>query len=111
MCKRIVFLIVGVVLLLAMIVAPAPKAVAVVEKQIYTATNGTGTDALDAWDTGSYSYIKLTNGMEMTLNGQSVIIDLNGNDLNVQGAGDLQIFDSANDSFDHANCGSVTVVE
>ena len=107
---RLISLVLCLALLATMVVLPAPGATAAANVQFYTAA-GTGAEALSAWESGSYAYIKLTTGMDMTLAGQSVIVDLNGNDLNVHGNGDLQVFDSANDAYDHTLCGVVTVGE
>lgn len=95
-------------LLLSFIVAPARPVDAATQMQPYVAT-GNGSEALEAWGSGDYSHIKLTTGMELTLGGQQVTVDLNGFDLNVYGTGNLQVFDSANDTYDHTACGVITV--
>ena len=105
---RLISLVLCLALLATMVVLPAPGVMAAANVQFYTAA-GTGAEALSAWESGNYTYIRLTTGMEMTLDGQSVVVDLNGNDLNVQGGGNLQVFDSANDTYDHTACGVVTV--
>lgn len=68
------------------------------------------TDAIGAWETGSYSYIRLgeqANAMP-DLKGLEVWVDLNGCDLTVGGTGTLYAFDSANDAYDASLCGSIT---
>ena len=82
---------------------------AVVEKQPYIVLpDDTSETVLQAWNSGNYSYIKLTSGFSVALNGESVVFDLAGNDLAVSGNGRVQAFDSANDAFDHTACGVIT---
>ena len=85
---------------------------AVVEKQPYivSATDSSET-VLQAWNSGNYSYVKLTSGFSVVLNGETVMFDLAGNDLIATGNGRVQVFDSANDTFDHTVCGLVTFAD
>lgn len=110
MKKRMICFCLCITLLLSVVIAPVPVAHAVTERQPYLAT-GSGTDALSAWDTGNYSYIKLQSAMELILDGQTLILDMAGYDLSVSGTGNLQLFDTANDSFDHTACGVLTVAD
>jgi len=80
------------------------------EETAYPVT-GTGDAALSAWATGDYSYLKLQKATELALNGETVVIDLAGNDLHITGSGNLQVFDTANDTYDHTLCGLVTAGE
>lgn len=80
------------------------------EKQPYV-VSGTAEDALTAWETGSYSYIKLQEGMELALGNQTLVVDLAGNDLTVTGNGKIYAFDSANDTYDHTLCGTLILGE
>lgn len=87
----------------------------VVRGYIMVSANGTQTvvkDPVAAWQTGSYDYIKLceANNTIADLQGLSVYVDLNGCDLTVGGSGMLYAFDSANDTYDAAACGTLTNV-
>jgi len=54
-------------------------------------------------------YITLTENTQWEdLEGQTRWVDLNGYDLTVGGSGALYVFDSANDGYDAAACGTVT---
>ena len=54
-------------------------------------------------------YITLTENTQWEdLAGQTLWVDLNGHDLAVGGSGTLYVFDSANDGYDAAACGTVT---
>lgn len=89
-----------------LLVAPASAA----EEQIYvTDGNTTAEDVLTAWATGNYSYVKLGASLEITLSGGEMIVDLAGNDLTVNGSGTVCAFDSANDTYDHLQCGTLTL--
>lgn len=54
------------------------------------------------------AYITLSEDTTLALNGESLTIDLAGYDLTVTGQGNLAVFDTANDTYDAAACGSVT---
>lgn len=108
MKKRILSLLLSVAFLIGMVVVPTPTTLAATEALPYLAT-GSAEDALTAWATGNYGYIKLQAAMEMTLEGQSPVIDMAGYDLTVSGSGNLRVFDSANDTYDHTVCGLLSV--
>ena len=74
-------------------------------------TDGTTTPqaVLDAWATGNYSYVKLGANLELTLTDGNIVVDLAGNDLTVNGSGTVNAFDSANDTYDHLLCGTLTL--
>lgn len=107
MKKRMLSVVLCICILASMVIAPVPTVVATNEKQPFLASTS-GSNALDAWESGHYSHIQLGSSLELTLSGQTVTVDLNGNDLIVQGSGTLQLFDSANDVYDHTACGIVT---
>lgn len=88
----------------------APPANAAGELTPYV-TDGSTTadDVLTAWATGNYSYVKLGAGLELTLTDGNIIVDLAGNDLTVNGSGTVNAFDSANDTYDHLLCGTLTL--
>ena len=66
-------------------------------------------DVMAAWATGNYAYIKLhADDAIADLGGAEILVDINGNDLTVGGSGKVCAFDSANDSFNAACCGSIT---
>lgn len=65
-------------------------------------------DPLAAWDTGNYAYIRLDrSAYTLELDGRDVWVDLSGCDLTANG-GKVHAFDSANDTFKSANCGTIT---
>lgn len=110
MKKRMLSAVLCICILASMVIATSQTVVATDEKQPFF-TSTSGAEILSAWESGNYSYVKLEDGIELTLNGQKITVDLNGNDLLVQGNGALQVFDSANDTYDHTACGMVTVGE
>lgn len=57
---------------------------------------------------GGYAYVKLGADLTVELSGQELVVDLAGYDLNVSGKGKVKAFDSANDTFDHTECGTLT---
>lgn len=66
-------------------------------------------DPLAAWETGNYTHLKLLSDTDLgELSGQTVCVDLNGNDLTVAGNGTLNAFDTANDTYIVASCGHIT---
>lgn len=75
------------------------------------AADGTMTptaDPLTDWDTGNYAYIRLDrSAYTLELDGREVWVDLSGCDLTANG-GKVNAFDSANDTFKSANCGTIT---
>lgn len=76
-----------------------------------TTVDTTAQEVLTAWESGSYSYIKLGADLEVTLDGQAIVVDLAGNNLTVSGNGTLSGMDSANDTYDHLACGILTAGE
>ena len=74
-----------------------------------TTASTTPEEVLSAWATGNYSYIKLGAGLELTLTDGNIVVDLAGNDLTVNGSGTVNAFDSANDTYDHLLCGTLTL--
>ena len=74
-----------------------------------TDSTTTADEVLSAWSSGNYSYVKLGAGLELPMAGGEIIVDLAGNDLTVSGTGKVEVFDSANDTFDHTACGTLTV--
>ena len=64
---------------------------------------------MDAWATGSHNYVKLGADLELTLSGGQIVVDLAGNSLTVNGSGEVCAFDSANDTYDHLQCGTLTL--
>lgn len=67
------------------------------------------TDPMTAWNTGNYAYLRLIMDTELSdLGGKAVCIDLAGKNLTVGGSGTLDAFDSANDTYNAANCGRIT---
>lgn len=80
--------------------------------QPYVTTDAsTAEKVLSAWESGRYSYIKLGADMALTLDGQDLVVDLAGFDLNLKGRGQISGFDTANDMFDHLACGVLTATE
>lgn len=57
------------------------------------------------WATGKYQYVRLFGDAALALDGQELVVDLCGNDLQVTGNGTIKAFDSANDTFDESACG------
>lgn len=53
--------------------------------------------------------VKLTENTAMELTGQTLVVDLAGFDLTVTGTGSISLLDSANDAYDAAACGTLTV--
>lgn len=53
-------------------------------------------------------YTTLTEDTEITLNGESLFVNLAGYNLSVKGTGTVRGFDTANDTFDHLQCGVLT---
>ena len=110
MKKRISILFLCALVVAAMVafllVTPASAA----EGQIYV-TDGdtTAEDVLAAWATGNYNYVKLGANLEITLSGGEIVVDLAGKDLTVNGSGTVNAFDSANDTYDHLLCGTLTL--
>ena len=80
-------------------------------KPFVTTAATTAEEVLAAWDSGDYSYVKLGADLELTLNGQNLVVDLAGYDLSVAGNGTLSGMDSANNTYDHLACGVVTAGE
>lgn len=64
-------------------------------------------DLLADWATGNYAYIKLYGDDTLELNGQNIVIDLGGFDLNVTGKGQIAAFDTANDTYRSEACGTI----
>lgn len=52
--------------------------------------------------------ITLTEDTEITLNGENLVVNLAGYNLTVKGTGTVRGFDTANDTFDHLQCGVLT---
>lgn len=84
----------------------AAPAFAADEGQTYT-TVATADDLLAALES-SYAYVQLSADMDVELSGQELVVDLAGYDLNVSGSGKVKAFDTANDTFDHTLCGTLT---
>lgn len=87
---------------------PAETKAEVAKEPYIVSAGDTGESVLQAWNSGAYSYVKLSTGLSLTLNGETIAVDLAGNDLVASGCGKVQAFDSANDTFDHTVCGVVT---
>lgn len=87
----------------------APASAAEEASPLVTDSSMTADAVLEAWKSGSYSYVKLGSGLNLTLAGETVVVDLAGNDLSVSGNGKVEVFDTANDDFDHTVCGTLTV--
>lgn len=110
MKKRIMVLLLA---LTVMVVILAMTGYAKTSGAYIVAWDGTetlATDPVAAWETGEHAYIKLygTSDAVWTMAGETLYVDLNGNDLTVTGEGSLYAFDSANDSYDATACGTVT---
>ena len=106
--KRKIFsiLLCVIVALVALLHLPANAAQ---DLQPYVTTEAsTAEEVLSAWESGRYSYIKLGADMALTLDGQNLVVDLAGFDLNLKGRGQISGFDTANDMFDHLACGVFT---
>ena len=73
-----------------------------------TTENTTPEELLAAWESGQYSYIKLGADLTLTLDGQDLVLDLAGFDLNLKGRGKVSGYDTANDTYDHLACGILT---
>ena len=82
-----------------------------VEELVPFVTDSTTTaDAvLEAWQTGSHSYVKLGADLILPMTEGEIIVDLAGHNLTVTGAGSVKAFDSANDTYDHTACGTLTL--
>lgn len=52
--------------------------------------------------------VKLTADTEMTLSGETLVVDLAGFNLTLRGTGKVCGYDSANDTYDHLKCGVLT---
>ena len=89
------------------ITAPAEAAV---ELTPYVTTGETTADAvMQAWATGQYSHVQLGADLALTVeSSDNLIVDLAGHDLTVSGSGKVSAFDTANDTFDHTVCGTLT---
>ena len=101
-CTLVVF-----ALVLCQFVAPASAAEEIVP--FVTDSTTTAEDVLTAWNSGSYSYVKLGADLELALTEGKIVVDLAGKNLTVSGAGEVKAFDSANDTYDHTLCGTLTV--
>ncbi|MBR2311393.1 MAG: hypothetical protein IKA47_12840 [Oscillospiraceae bacterium] len=99
------FLVVAVIgLLLWQTTKPAT---ATAEETPFVTTAATTQDeVLTAINTASY--IQLGADLELTLSGQSLVVDLAGYNLTLKGMGTVYGFDTANDTFDHLQCGVLT---
>lgn len=79
------------------------------EEKVYTADDSVASeDIVAAWDSGEYDYIQLAADTEIVLDGQKMVVDLAGYDLTASGKGKLYAFDTANDTYDHTQCGTLT---
>ena len=107
MKRKIVLILLCLVLTMAVLLWPANAAE---EKTPFITSTTTTEDAVLAAIENS-SYIKLGADLEMTLNGQTLVIDLAGYNLTLKGTGVVYGFDSANDTFDHLSCGILTAEE
>ena len=107
--KKILSLLTGLALALVVLVwsfSVSTNAEQVLQPYV-TQANTTTEEALSAWESGKYSHIKLGADLELTLNGQTLVVDLAGFGLNLKGNGKISGFDTANDTFDHLACGVV----
>ena len=57
------------------------------------------------------NYMTLTADTEITLSGETLVVDLAGYNLTVKGTGTVRGFDTANDTYDHLACGVLTAEE
>jgi len=64
-------------------------------------------DPLTLWATGNYAYIRLFKSFEIADPAAGLWVDLNGYDLTLSGSGDVNVFDSANDTYSAEACGKV----
>ena len=79
------------------------------EENVYVADDSVASeDIVAAWDSGEYDYIQLAADKEIVLDGQKMVVDLAGYDLTATGKGKLYAFDTANDTYDHTQCGTLT---
>ena len=74
-----------------------------------TTSATTAEEVLAAWATGNYSYVKLSKEMTLPMTAGEIVVDLAGNNLTVTGNGKVLAFDSANDTYDHLACGTLTM--
>lgn len=66
-------------------------------------------DPLTQYNAADYTHIKLYGDLDLgDISERTIWIDLNGKHLTVSGSGTLYAFDTANDTYDAAACGSVT---
>ena len=83
----------------------SPADAAVEKTPFITSAATTAEEVLSAWASGNHNYIKLGADLELSVNGQDLVVDLAGKNLTVNGTGELSAFDSANDTYDHLACG------
>ena len=74
-----------------------------------TTAETTAEEVLAAWATGSHSYVKLGADLTLPMTEGEIAVDLAGNNLTVTGSGKVLAFDSANDTYDHLACGTLTL--
>ena len=64
-------------------------------------------DPMPLWETGAYAYIRLFSDFEISESAGELWVDLNGFDLTLSGTGIVNLFDSANDTYNAAACGKL----
>ncbi len=64
-------------------------------------------DPLTLWATGNYAFIRLYKAFEIADPAAGMWVDLNGCSLTLSGSGNINVFDSANDTYRAAACGKV----
>lgn len=103
-----IFLCVLAVCLLVVFQFAAPANAAEEQVPFVTDSSTTSDDVLNAWNSGSYSYVKLGADLVLSMTDGEIIVDLAGKNLTVSGNGKIEAFDTANDSYDHTVCGTLT---
>ncbi|MBO5867837.1 MAG: hypothetical protein J6Q54_02880 [Oscillospiraceae bacterium] len=110
--KRKIMAICAVVLALALVLLMQLPVTSDAAKTCLIVAADSDSDAiLQEWNTGEYDYISLEADAVLHLSGQKVTIDLAGHSLSVDGTGTICAFDTANDTYDHLQCGIITAGE
>lgn len=104
-----IFLCVLAVCLLVLVQFNAPANAAGEKAPFVTDSSTTAEAVLEAWNSGNYSYVKLGVDLVLPLSGEEILVDLAGKNLTVSGSGRVEAFDTANDTYDHTVCGTLTV--
>lgn len=111
MKKKVLPILLCAVVVLAVVLFQIPAPAHAEEELVPFVTDSTTTSdaVLEAWATGNYSYVKLGADLELSMTSGTINVDLAGKNLSVSGSGKVEVFDTANDTYDHTLCGTLTL--